>query len=495
MPRPHDPEAPSPAAPAPAAVRTLARRCAGTALLVALPCHALDMTPVLDRLEALRQAHGVAGFALAVVTPEGPVHIGGGGLAEREGERPVGPDTIWRVGSVTKMFTALATVAAARREGFDLETPVRKLVPDAPFENPWAASSPVTVGQLLEHTAGFSDLTKREFDSNDPGPLSLEEAFAVDPSSRVVHWPPGRYASYTNAGAGLAALVIERTTGTRYEDFVRREILAPLGMQDSGFVLDAAARPRLAAGYDRDGVTRIPYWHTLYRAFGGLDTTTADMARFLSWLLVPRPLGQFRPADIERLEHPRTTLAARDGLEYGYGLGLYHYVHDGLVWNGHGGDADGYLARLGYQRDAGVAYFLVINAFNSEALREMREVVESALTRGVPRPPAPPVAEVPGDVLADLAGCYVSVTKRFPEAAQPEDPPLRVEVESGHLVATAPSGRRTSWYPVSERHFRQADEPVATSAFVRDEDGEWVFQGDAGNLRRAGPSSASPCGR
>lgn len=451
----------------------------------------VDVASLVDALETIRIRDGIPGLSLALVDRSGTVFVGGKGIADRSDGRSVDADTLWRLGSITKLFTSTAMLIAARQHGFTLEAPVRSLVPDAPFDNPWCKTDPVRVGQLLEHTAGLLDMSKTEFEWSGPQPLPLAEAFAVDPGSRQVQWPPGRYSSYSNTGAGLASLVIERTTGRPYEAFVRDEVLRPLGLRDAGFERDAAVQARLARGYDRDGVTARPYWEVIYRAFGGLQASADDMARVVGWLLRPETVPLLTPAERDRLETPRTTLAAAGGLRYGYALGLYHYVHDGREWIGHGGDADGYLALVGYQSDAGVGYFLAINAFHPKAIAEMQRLVERALTRGEP---LPPVADVRRDVdLAALAGCYVAHTRRSLWTQDADDAVLRIEVEGDHLVTVNPFAVRRAWYPVTARHFRRDAEPVATAAFADDPEGALAFAGDFGNMRRVPEAEAGRC--
>ncbi len=445
---------------------------------------AVDIPALLDRLESLRTQHGIAGVGLVMVADGRVLHEGGLGIADRAAGRPADHRTLWRIGSITKSVTALATLIAARDHGFSLDDPVRALVPDAPFDNPWEATDPVRVVHLLEHTAGFLDLSRKEFDSSDPAPLSLIQAFAVDPSSRTVRWPPGRYSSYSNSGAGLTALVIERRTGRPFEDFAASRILGPLGMTETGFFPGLSGRDRLAIGYDRDGVTPIPYWHTLYRAFGGLDASLGDMGRYLRWLIEPSSVPLLAPDIVRGMAQPRSTLSSAMGLEYGYGLGLYEYPHDGIVLTGHGGDADGYLSRLGFHRDSRRGYFLVINAYHGDALSAMQGAVEDALFGDIPRVQPPPAHPIGVAALQRLAGCYVPTTRRFPNEEPPEDPPLRVLVEAGRLITVTPGGLRKALIPVTDRLFRRQDEPIATSAFV-DDAGTLMLQGDMGNLRRA----------
>ena len=155
-------------------------------------------------------------------------------------------DTIFRIGSVTKMFTALGLIMLDEERKLRLDGPVRELAPDAPYTNPHEPTHPVTIAQLLEHTAGLQDLTKAEFEHSDPKPLTLEEGLAFEPASRMIRWKPGLHAVYSNAGYGLAGYVLQSVAKMRYEDFIGERIFRPLGMTSSGFFLDDTDAPRVS---------------------------------------------------------------------------------------------------------------------------------------------------------------------------------------------------------------------------------------------------------
>ena len=132
----------------------------------------------------------------------------------------------------------------------------------------------------------------------------------------------------------------------------------------------------------------------LMRPFGGINSTPRDMARFVRLFLNDGYADDRRlvhPQSISRMEVPLTSLAARNGLLYGYGLGNNQKFRKGVLFNGHGGDADGYLSQVGYNRDTGMGYFVVINAFRHRALSEMRREIETWIIRDleVPRPLPP----------------------------------------------------------------------------------------------------------
>jgi CubicO group peptidase (beta-lactamase class C family) len=440
---------------------------------------------LIAELDSLRAEYGVAGFALTVLSGEHGLQTGSGGVADRDTGRPVTPDTLFRIGSITKTFNALAVMLLVEQGRLDLDAPLVKLVPDAPLDNPWAGAYPVRVAQLLEHSSGLLDMTRAEFDHNQPF-SSLEAAFAFRPQARVVQWPPGLHPVYSNLNAGLVGLVIERASGQGYARFICERLLRPMGMRSASLVDDASTRRRLATGYDSDGETPIPYWHMIFPPLGAINATPREMGALLEVFLRRGRLGDARlleAASIERMERPATTLGARHGLTYGYGPGLGQSVHKGLHWYGHGGDGDGYLSYFGYNRQADAGFFLTINAFKHDALDVMKNRVQEHLTRGLAASRAATPNIVP-DTLGQLTGTYVAVTRRFDwqGPADLEQDRLRVVLEDGALYTRAANGRRLL-IPAGAQLFRRVEQPLATIAIAA-QDGEVYLQGEFGNYRR-----------
>jgi len=288
----------------------------------------------------------------------------------------------------------------------------------------------VRVAHLLEHSSGLLDITREEFDHNEPFP-TLEAAFAYRPQVRVVQWSPGLHSVYSNANAGFAGLIIERKSGQDYECFIAKRLLEPLGMHSASLSDDETMRKRLATGYDTDGAT----------------------------------------------------LAARHGLTYGYGLGLGQSLRKGFLWYGHGGDGDGYLSHFAYNREADAGYFLTINAFNQSALDAMKAQVQDHLPHAL-SPPRPPPPKVDPDTLSLLTGTYVAVTRRFEwqNRAHLGEDRLQIVLEDGALYTRSSSGRRRL-IPVDEHLFHRQDQTLATIAIVP-HDGDLYLQASFGNYRR-----------
>jgi CubicO group peptidase (beta-lactamase class C family) len=442
-----------------------------------------DVQPLLDRIEALRREHAIPGAGMAIVSRDKILWAGGFGVMNLETGQPVTADTIFRIGSVTKMFTALGLIMLDEEGKLRLDGPVREFAPDTPFVNPHERAHPVTVAQLLEHTAGLQDLTKAEFDHSDPKPLTLEEGLAFAPGARTVRWQPGLHAVYSNAGYGLAGYVLQTVAKMRYEDFIGARIFRPLGMTSSGFFLDDRTAARLATGYATDAVTPLPYWHMLMRPFGGINSTPRDMACFVRLLLNDGGVESRRlvhPESISRMEVPRTSLAARNNLLYGYGLGNNQKFRKGVLFNGHGGDADGYLSQLGYNRDTGMGYFIVISAFRHRALSEMRREIESWIIRGLGLPHPIAVVKPDDSLMQRFVGDYELAAWRFPWTTREEvaEQAMRVTLENGALYSQIGTQQKQELLPVGLLQFRRHGEPTATCAFVEDGDGALYFEED-----------------
>jgi CubicO group peptidase (beta-lactamase class C family) len=434
-----------------------------------------------ETINSIRRDHNISAAGYLVVTNRSVQAIETLGTTDLTGHVPFRPDHLIRIGSITKTFTALATSVLAEQNILRLDQTVAEFLPYPPFDNPWATTNPVTIEQLLEHTAGLHDLSKKEFAFNRP--VDLATAFAVDPRSRRIAWPPGLHSSYSNSGAGIVSAVIEAVTGAHFADFVRKAIFEPLNMASATFVLNADDREDLVTGYDRDGRTPIPYWHTLYPAFGGISVSVRDMIPFVQLFLNRGTINHYSLLSregITRMEHPLSTLAARAGLSYGYGLGLYQFQHSGISFYGHGGDADGYLSFFAYSPQLQRGYFVVINAFVTEALTEMRMAIQDDLVG------SHALVKNEGVTLSDtqlklLSGEYLAATKRF--AGGSDRDRITVSADGGSLYTSASNSTRLELLAEGPWLFRRAGESVATTAFIPCGDRIYL-QGGVGNFEK-----------
>ncbi len=439
---------------------------------------------LITDLNQLRQRHHTPAYAVHIVSGTKSLFLHAEGLSDRRTNKQATVDTVFRVGSITKSFTALALLQLQAQGKVKLSDPVRLHLADAPIDNAWQKTNPVTLEQLMEHTSGLLDLSKTEFDHSDPTPLTLREGLYYGEPRKIV-WQPGLFSSYTNAGAGYVAYVLQKITNTSYEEYLRQNIFLPLNMHQASVTLTKNTKQKLATGYDIDGKTVIPYWHMIMRPFAGINTTPREMGSMVQMLM---NYGRYNgrqivsPEAVLRMEQPITSLAARSGLGYGYGLGSDQYVSQGHLFHGHGGDGDGYLAKYAYNRKLDRGYFLVINAFQNRAINQMKRVIEKFISQGHPAP-KPAQKTLPEKVLAQYEGTFQKQTYRFPWSKNDStDDKLSVVYDNGKLILRQ-DGTDDELVPVNTHHFRFKDEPVATMAFIK-HSGELYFVGDVGNYRR-----------
>ena len=444
-----------------------------------------DFAELLKRIEYVKDRNNIAGLGLVVVDAKKNLHQAYLGYADRENRVPVNKGTVFRVGSITKTFTSLAVLRLVEQDKLELADPVSKYIKKLPYQNTYKSSAAIQVAQLLEHTAGFQDMTQREFDFKHAN-WSLQQSFDYDPASRITAWQPGEYFSYTNSGAGITALLIEQISQQSFEEFVQKHIFHPLALVGATFFLEDKIRSRLAVGYDTDGETTIPYWHMLYRAFGAINLRVDDMAKFIRMLINlgknDQGMSVFSATSIKRLEQAKTSFAARKGLRYGYGLGNYQWLHDGVLFHGHGGDADGYLAHYGYTRENNRGYFIVINAFNNTALRKIRRIIESWLVRDVEIIKPPPRYGLTDAEQGEIIGEYIALTHRF--AWMDEARILKIFMHQGELYTQLGADAARLLIPVNKNQFRRSKQPLATILIAKNQMGATILQGDVGNFRK-----------
>ncbi len=444
-------------------------------------------------VEELRQAirrvleeTNTPGAGIALVTRDSVIWVGGVGFADVEAGKPATGETVFRQGSISKSFVSLSVLLLQERGRLSLSDGVSELAPEIEFENRWEETAPVRLVHLLEHTSGFDDIHPTEYVSGTAS-TTLREALDYHPDSRISRWEPGTHMSYCNSGPAFAAYIVERIAGLPFEDFVQANLFDPLGMTTASFLLTDEVEEKLAKGYDSDGVTELPYWHIGMRPSGAVNASARDMAGLLQFFLSRGSVGDstlLSSASLERMETPETTLAARAGIRAGYGLGNYTSTRDGFLFHGHGGGMNAYLASYEYQLDAGVGYALMVNRASFWALSDIGKILQRYLIRDL-ETESIPIAEPTVEALATLTGYYEPLTPRVEMSrfVARITGLTRVDLREGRLwIRPAPGGEREELIRVAEGQFRVENDPVATVAFIGDDDGRVIVQGFGGAL-------------
>ena len=200
------------------------------------------------------------------------------GLADRERKIAATPDTQYRLGSMNKMFTAVAILQFVEAGKIGLDDPIGKFLPDYPNRD---LSSRVTIRHLLTHTGGTGDIFPEYFQRRSE--LKEHNDFLKMFGSRPAIFEPGSSQRYSNYGFVLLGAIIERLSGTSYYDHVASKVFAPAGMRYTDSPVGPSSEPRRATGYVKQGTSWVPNTDTLpWRgtAAGGGYSTVDDLMRF-----------------------------------------------------------------------------------------------------------------------------------------------------------------------------------------------------------------------
>src|ERR1700704_2097244 len=218
------------------------------ALILATACLAQDKnsSESVARMEQIIQANVPKQFmGTVLLAQDGKILLDKGyGFANLEWEIPNTPSTKFRLGSVTKQFTAASILLLEERDKLSINDPVKKYLPDAP-----AAWDKITLFHLLTHTSGIPSFTSfPDYEKLEPFAATAEQLVARF-RDKPLDFKPGEKWSYSNSGYVLLGYLIEKVSVSSYEKFVRENIFTPLGMKDSGYDSNSAVIARRASGY------------------------------------------------------------------------------------------------------------------------------------------------------------------------------------------------------------------------------------------------------
>src|SRR5262245_47877465 len=368
---------------------------------------AAEVGPFLDGLiQGLMTARQIPGVVAIVVKDGDVVYQRGYGFADPRTRRRVDPETtLFRVASISKLFTATAVMQLVEQGKLDLDADVNTYL--VGVQVPPAFGAPVTLRHLLTHTAGFDDsfLESAELLAAAPDPLGHYLPPRLPP--RVLR--PAERISYSNHGFALAGLVVEQVSKRPFAEYVRDQILLPLGMTQSGFGLPNPPPPGLAVGFlprtpdSPAGVDRIRW-----APAGDLYTRAPDLARFaLAHLAdgrIPGSDARILRAETARAMHAQAFTHHPE--QVGWCLGFAERRWNGVRAIGHSGDWRGFGSDLVLVPEAGLGVF--VSTTRSYDPRFFDPLWRALFDRYFPSAAAPPVASPEAKARAgELAGAWI----------------------------------------------------------------------------------------
>jgi CubicO group peptidase (beta-lactamase class C family) len=369
-----------------------------------------DLEAFLDALlPAQLASRDIAGAVVSVVKDGQVLLAKGYGYSDVAAKKPVVADrTLFRPGSISKVFTATAVMQLVEQGKLNLDRDVTDYLD---FAIPKTFPEPITLRRLLTHTAGFEETLKNLFLASAKEMRPIRDYLVAAMPQRI--FPPGKVPSYSNYGLTLAGYIVERTSGEPFENYVAAHILAPLRMEHSSFAqpLPPALEAEMSVGYNSAAKPARSFEFVQSAPAGALSTTATDMTRLMLAFLAEGTLDGaaiLKPETIREMEAKQFQLhpALR-----ALGLILMEYPGNGQRVVGHAGDSFFFHSDMILMPDAHIGLFISYNSAGSRFGGGRGEVIRAFLNRYFPDPASAPPEVDPKMAEADgraVSGFYTT---------------------------------------------------------------------------------------
>ena len=373
---------------------------------------AQDLEKLLDPIFAAQMQKLNIPGAVAAVAKDGRILFTKGyGVADVEKKTPVIPDrTIFRIGSITKVFTATAVMQLADRGKINLSDDVNKYLKGVRVPDTFPQS--ITFADLLTHTSGLDEISPGRRTSNEAQVIPL----GVFLKTRIVRRaPPGEIISYSTYNPALAGHIIEQITETPFKIYLQKNVFEPLGMNRTSITsVKDEYKQDLATGYEytENKYQKLPFqWFHTYPA-SDVNTTAADMARFMIANLQYGTIDGKRILSEKAAREMQTTHFRNHPRIPGWAYGFYEGEQNNLRFVEHGGSMDdGYSALMTLVPEKNLGIFVACNT-ESGAFGLAGAVKNAVLNRYFPsksKPEVPTAANPSPEALKKFAGRYRSI--------------------------------------------------------------------------------------
>ena len=347
-----------------------------------------DFETFLDALiPSQLQNRNIAGAVVSVVKDGNVLFQKGYGYADIEGKRSVLPDqTLFRPGSISKLFTATAVMQLVEQGKLDLDRDVADYLD---FAIPKTYPEPITLRQLLTHTGGFEETLKNLFVAHESDMKSLRTYLVNQMPARI--FPPGKVPSYSNYGFTLAGYIVARVSGEKFEQYIANHILQPLRMTSSTFdqPLPPQLAPQISKAYLSASNKPRDFEFVQVAPAGALSTTAADMTRFMLAFLQNGTVDGVAILKPETVREMETRQFELNPMICGVGITFMEYWMNPVRVIGHAGDTVYFHSDMVLVPDAHVGYFISYNSLGKNVGGGRGEILRAFMNRYFPNPREP----------------------------------------------------------------------------------------------------------
>jgi CubicO group peptidase (beta-lactamase class C family) len=366
----------------------------------ALPSDAEIRQMLVDRIDV---EHRTVGIVVGLITPQGRRIVSYGHL-EKGDSRPLDGNTIFEIGSISKVFTSLLLSQMVQRGEMALNDPVAKYLPET-VNVPQKEGKQITLVDLATHTSGLERMPTNFTPQNENNPFvdySAQQLYQFLSGYTLARDPGSQY-EYSNLGAGLLGFVVSLRAGMSYEDLVRKRICDPLRMNSTAITLTPEMKRRLAVGHQVVSLQSVDNWDFAapLAPAGAIRSTTNDLLKFLAANLgytktplaaaMKAMLSVRRPAGIPNLE---------------VALAWHVYTADGkeIIW--HNGATGGYRTFFGFDPSSRIGVVALSNTRSPEGVDDIgRHLLDEKVPLWVP-PKEPDIVQVDPKTFDGYVGTY-----------------------------------------------------------------------------------------
>ncbi len=379
-----------------------------------------DYSSALEKLEAAVryevEQKAIPAFSVAIVDGDQLVWAAGFGFQDEAKKQPATAQTIYRVGSISKLFTDIAILQLVEQEKLDLDAAIQTYLPEFhpvnPFDN--SADDSLTLRSMMSHRSGLvrESPIGNYFDPDEPSLAATVES--LNDTSLV--YRPNTKTKYSNAAIAVVGAVLESQLDVSHPERVRSAILDPLAMDDSSFVVTPAMEPKMATGWLRTYDDRrfvAPTFLLGTGPAGNLYANVVDLSKFISCLFRQGKTNDGRILQAATLDMMTTPVTDAEGRPQGFGLGFHIQELDGFSKIGHGGAVYGFSTQLEAipERKVGVAAASSLDGTNGvvERLANYALRLMIATQDEKPLPKYRTTSRLPAARAQELVGMYREV--------------------------------------------------------------------------------------
>jgi CubicO group peptidase (beta-lactamase class C family) len=421
-----------------------------------------SIAELTDSIRTIVLKRNIPGLMLGIVTKDSVLFSGGFGYADLKNKRAVTGKTLFRMGSITKSFVAIAILKLVEQGKLKLDDRLKDLAPEVPFTNSWENTHPVRVADLLGHTTGFDDFKFNKMYTLERRAYSSKEMMLQQKASMTCRWRPSERYTYSNVNYVILGYIIRKLSGKEYGDYLKEHILLPLAMRSSNF--NTWSRYPLIDTREYSSASgqlkQVPSVTLMPGAAASLWSSADDMILFLQ-ALVNTDSRLLSKSSFARFETPGSSIAARAGLTTGYALGN----EDFGTMRGHDGTLGTCKSSYRYNRKSGYGFVLSSNANGLGSIESLINTYMAARYPFPERSDVPKTMPINKKELNQYLGYYQKRDPRFDLLAFTDRLLLlKVDIKNDtlqysllgrthQLIQTAPFIFRDKWAPQAEIAF------------------------------------------